>query len=82
VKERELGIPDSRGVGKLFALLPFAEIKRFLPWQGVENGWRWIEDERKRGRDSRDALTGFDLSPSFVVFRENMARARRIVKES
>jgi len=42
-----------------------------------------VKEEGEGGkRDSRDALTGFDLSPSFVVFRENMARARRIVKES
>ncbi|XP_011056429.1 PREDICTED: uncharacterized protein LOC105147244 [Acromyrmex echinatior] len=32
-KERELNIPNGRGVSKLFVLLPFAEIKRFLVWQ-------------------------------------------------
>lgn len=44
-KERELGIPDGRGVSKLFALAPFAEIKRFLARQANDearvrmDGW-------------------------------------------
>lgn len=68
VKERELDIPNGRGVSKLFALPPFAEIKRFLVWQA--NGEVRIGDRAVEG-GSRDALTGFGLSSSFVVFREN-----------
>lgn len=67
-KERELDIRNGRGVSKLFVLLPFAEIKRFLAWQA--NGKVRIGDRSVEG-GSRDALTGFGLSPSFAVFREN-----------
>jgi len=45
VKERELGIPDSRGVSKLFVPLPFAEIKRFLPWWSR----KWVEMDEGEG---------------------------------
>ena len=67
-KERELDIPNGRGVSKLFVLPPFAEIKRFLVWQAKA---KYRIGDRLVERCSRDALTGFGLSPSFVVFREN-----------
>lgn len=71
-KKRELGIlDDGEGVSKLFALLPFAEIKRFSVWQANGEVVDWGLNEGS----SRDALTGFGLSPSFVVFRENTGRA-------